>query len=517
MAANRIRPLALLTCFGLLVAVRDLTAQVSQMTFTLQPGSYLAGFRAYQLLDRTRMFEGGVDHTVQPRPLQTSVWYPARPGVGGQPMRYEEYIALTTQETGFRRLTPTQRVQRLAEFGDDWNLTDSLRRWNEFEAPTWAHLNAPPARGLFPVIIYGPSFNAPSFENSVLAEYLASHGYIVVSSPCMGWHQRAMTHDALGIEAQVRDMEFLLDFARTLPGADTTQVATMGFSWGGLSNVVVQLRDPRVRAVVSLDGSVAYFWPLFTALPSAGVGRMDVPFLFLKSQPEPRDTIIKYHNDTTLTFYDSLSYSDAYVVHFDSLVHRNFGAHFLRLMPRNPQEAVQATVNYGYEQIARYVRSFLDAYLRNDSAGRAFLQAEPERNGIRPGFARVERKKGASPAAYLLGFRRYLGSAGPSDAPAALARIREQQPGYRLNESEVNNWGYQLLRAGRTDDAIGVFTLNTIMYPSSQNVWDSLGEAYMDKGDRERAIANYEHSLALDSTNTNAVRRLQRLRAAGRP
>jgi hypothetical protein len=511
MSATRMRPLALIACLGLLLPGRELAAQVSQMTFTLPPGPYRVGFRAYELRDRTRMFEGGVDHTVQPRPLQTSVWYPARPAGRSEPMRYEEYAVLTAQEAGFQRLAPAQRRSRLDQFAD------SLRRWNEFEAPTTAFLNAPPASGSFPVVIYGPSFNAPSFENSVLAEFLASHGYIVVSSPCMGWHQRAMTQDALGIEAQVRDMAFLLDFARTLPGADTTQVASMGFSWGGLSDVVLQLRDPRVRAVVSLDGGVAYFWPLFKTLPSAGTARMDVPFLFLKSRPVPRDTAIKYHVDTSLTFYDSLSYSDAYVVHFDSLVHRNFGAHFLRLLPRDRDEAVQATVNYGYEQIARYVLSFLDTYLKNDSAGRAFLQAEPERNGVRPGFARVERKTGATPAAYLFAFSRYLGSAGPREAPAALARIRERQPGYRLTEGEVNGWGYQLLRAGRTDDAIGVFTLNTIMYPSSQNVWDSLGEAYMDKGDRERAIANYEHSLALDSTNTNAVRRLQRLRAPARP
>lgn len=517
MSANWMRPLALLTCLGLLVMARDVTAQASQMTFTLQPGPYRAGFRPYELRDRTRPFEGGVDRTVQPRPLQTGVWYPARPDARGAPMRYKEYAVLTAQETGFHALTLALRQERLEQFADAWSLTDSSRRWNELEAPTRAYLNVQPARGLFPVIIYGPSFNAPSFENSVLAEYLASYGYIVVSSPCMGWHQRGMTQDALGTEAQVRDMAFLLDFARTLPGVDTTQVAAMGFSWGGLSNVVLQLRDPRVRAVVSLDGSIGYFWSLFKTLPSAGVGRMDVPFLFLRSKSVPPDTAAKYHVDTAFTFFDSLSYSDAYVVHFDTLQHQNFGAHMLRLSARRPGEADQATVNYGYEQIARYVRSFLDAYLKNDLAGRAFLQAEPERNGIRPGFARVERKTGVGPATYLLAFSRYLGAAGPRDAPAALARIRERQPGYRLNEGEVNSWGYQLLRSGRYDDAIGVFTANTIMYPASSNVWDSLGEAYMGQGNRDRAIVHYEHSLALDSTNTNAVRRLQRLRATGRP
>ena len=517
MPARRTRLVALIACVGLLLPARELAGQVSQMTFTLPPGPYRAGFRTYELLDRTRTFEGGVDHTVQPRPLQTSVWYPARPAAGAQPMRYQEYAVLTAQETGFRRLTPALRREHLARFGEEWGQTDSLRRWTELEAPTRAYLNAPPARGSFPVVIYGPSFSAPSFENSELVEYLASHGYIVVASPCMGWHQRAMTGDPLGVEAQVRDMEFLLDFARTLPGADTTQVAAMGFSWGGLSDVVLQLRDPRVRAVVSLDGWVRYNWRLFRTASSADLARMDVPFLFLQQKPLPRDTLLKYRMDSTFTLFDSLAYADAFVVHFDTLRHGHFAALYIRLMPRGPGEADQATVNYGYEQVSRYVLSFLNGYLRNDSAGRAFLQAEPERNGIRPGVARVERKAGRGTAPTLLAFTRALGAAGPREAPAALARIREQQPGYRLPEGEVNNWGYQLLRAGRTDDAIAIFTMNTVLYPASSNVWDALGEAYMDKGDRERAIASYEHSLALDSTNTNAVRRLQRLRAPARP
>ena len=52
------------------------------------------------------------------------------------------------------------------------------------------------------------------------------------------------------------------------------------------------------------------------------------------------------------------------------------------------------------------------------------------------------------------------------------------------------------------------------MSSKSGNVFDSLGEAYMIKGDRERASQNYKRSLELDPTNANAVAMLKKLGAS---
>ena len=58
-------------------------------------------------------------------------------------------------------------------------------------------------------------------------------------------------------------------------------------------------------------------------------------------------------------------------------------------------------------------------------------------------------------------------------------------------EDDVNTLGYQLLNGGKIDDAIEVFKKNTELYPESWNVWDSLAEGYMNKGDKQLAIENY--------------------------
>jgi tetratricopeptide (TPR) repeat protein len=68
---------------------------------------------------------------------------------------------------------------------------------------------------------------------------------------------------------------------------------------------------------------------------------------------------------------------------------------------------------------------------------------------------------------------------------------------YNFDEDQLNALGYRLIQA----------------YPQSSNVYDSLGEAYMDDGNRAQAIANYQKSLTLNPKNGNAVVMLERLKA----
>ena len=65
-------------------------------------------------------------------------------------------------------------------------------------------------------------------------------------------------------------------------------------------------------------------------------------------------------------------------------------------------------------------------------------------------------------------------------------------------EPQLNAYGYQLLNNGQFDEAIAIMTMNTENYPESANAWDSLGEAYALKGDKENAIKNFKKSLSLD-------------------
>jgi tetratricopeptide (TPR) repeat protein len=103
-----------------------------------------------------------------------------------------------------------------------------------------------------------------------------------------------------------------------------------------------------------------------------------------------------------------------------------------------------------------------------------------------------------------------------ADVALAQKRVREflDDPAnaYVNMESSLNNPGYQLMAAKQLDKAIEIFKLNTEAHPKSSNVYDSLGEAYMNKGLKDLAIKNYEKSLELDPSNANGAAMLKKLR-----
>ncbi len=101
---------------------------------------------------------------------------------------------------------------------------------------------------------------------------------------------------------------------------------------------------------------------------------------------------------------------------------------------------------------------------------------------------------------------------GIGSALAQYHRLKQNEPNnYNLGENELNDLGYALLNMKKTKEAIQILQLNVEAYPASSNVYDSLGEAYMDDGNNDLAIVNYKKSLELDPKNTNAVDMLKKL------
>ena len=84
-------------------------------------------------------------------------------------------------------------------------------------------------------------------------------------------------------------------------------------------------------------------------------------------------------------------------------------------------------------------------------------------------------------------------------------------PELYTSESDTNAFGYRLIRRNQINEAIEIFKLNVEAYPQSANVYDSLGEAYLLRGDKEKAIESYQKALAIDPTMESAKLALKRL------
>ncbi len=106
---------------------------------------------------------------------------------------------------------------------------------------------------------------------------------------------------------------------------------------------------------------------------------------------------------------------------------------------------------------------------------------------------------------------------GRGGCEAALARYRwftthNFHNQYVYSENDLNQAGYDLLSAGRVEDALHVLGMNAEEYPESWNVFDSFGEACRKAGQANAAIRAYERACALDPSQANPRLMLEELR-----
>jgi enterochelin esterase-like enzyme len=77
-----------------------------------------------------------------------------------------------------------------------------------------------------------------------------------------------------------------------------------------------------------------------------------------------------------------------------------------------------------------------------------------------------------------------------------------------LPERIVNSMGYYLLGQKELEKAVEIFSYNIQRFPKSFNAHDSLAEAYMIKGDKEKAIKYYKLAVELNPGDTAYAKRV---------
>ena len=78
-------------------------------------------------------------------------------------------------------------------------------------------------------------------------------------------------------------------------------------------------------------------------------------------------------------------------------------------------------------------------------------------------------------------------------------------------ESGINTQGYKFMELKKFDEAIKVLTLNTQLFPKSWITWDSLAEAYMQKGETHIATGFYKKSIELNPNNSYAKEMVEKM------
>jgi dienelactone hydrolase len=489
-------------------------AQVPGDVLDLKHGKFKVGFRNYSTEDNTRSYKRlyDWDNRVLARPISISLWFPAEKISVNNNLKVKDYMTILKQEEEWESL-PNDRIISWFYYADN------EKNRKQFEIETKAYIHAEPSNGRFPVVIYAPSYQASSAENFALCEFLASHGYVVISSPSRGTENRFLDGGTIrDIETQARDIEFLIAEATSLTNADSDKLCVIGFSFGGISNVLAQMRNERIKALVCLDGSIKYQFPKLLSSSYANVSKVDVPFMFMSQKDIPLTVMIEDKIDTTFNrnfpFFDSLTHSQAYYLKFNDLTHPYFSSMGVLFQDRDArQDKSDKQIIASYNWVNTYSLHFLNAFLKDDKTSIQFLDNDPIVNGVPPNLISLKTKKPIVQPMSFEDFNMLARRQAYRDLEALVQRLKNQSPENQFQEWKLNNLGLQLLFQGKVQEGINILSLNTIYYPKSANAFDSLAEGYLIQGNKDLAIRNFELSLNLDPQNQNAIDRLKELKS----
>jgi acetyl esterase/lipase len=486
-----------------MLTARTKTPTDSPLWGDLQPGTYRTGFRTLFRYDNsrtwesTRSYDGAFSPDLDGRPIQIDIWYPANVGPSDRRMRFADYVDQDAPKR-FAKLNDIMR-QRNRDDAASSVPHSEIAALQVMEMS--AYRDAMPAPGRFPVVLYFGGLSAPINSNVIMAEFLASHGYIVASVSLIGPsdEQTFQSRTSDDFEASVRDMEFAWSVLQDEPNVDRTKLAVMGHSVGAIEAVILATRNADVSTVIGLDGTYG-FEGLSTVLThSYGYEPEKIRAAFLDLR---RAQGAQGNEPLDLSVLESFRHADRTFIAIDKIHHSDFtsfamvGAQFQSPLPTGyPLNGwSRETGRAGYQHVCNIVLSTLEAKTKSDFKALAELDRE-----VHEATGMTMRHESAIPPppspleAATLATTKGLDAA--KDAfiigcgPEALVSC--------VNVDRFNTWGYNLLGQQRPKDALAVFQLNAWAHPQNANAQDSLADGYSAVGDKEGARSAIKSAIAV--------------------
>ena len=467
----------------------NLVAQTPPLWGDLKPGQYAAGFKTIEKYDHSRTFRSRYDYFGEAiegdnaRPIQICIWYPAKKVDDGSDLVLGEYLfPYPDDPVFFAYVTALQQreLQRIAALLG--NNRGMLLDASNIEMG--AVRDAEPAEGAFPLIIYFPDLMNGISDNLVLCEYLASNGFVVLTTHQVGTTGTNPEANQIDFETVIRDKEFALANIRSLDFINADKIGSFGVGGGGLAALILQMRNFNIEAVAGLAG-----WNIIQDQlefvkqnPHFVANRMAKPLLQIYYKDEQR---------FNLDLIDSMKYSDKYLVKLDSDSSGIFTSYPAIQSYMDTLNVTKIVSRPNYDLTGLYVLNFFNAFLTDDETSRAFIESTLSDDEVS-----LEFKKGMDLPPTPDQFVGIIRSQGGQQAVELYNKFSESDPGsITFPEATINFFGYQALQQGQNDDAIALFKLNADTYPNSANCWDSYSDGLQAISDTTKAIECYKKVL----------------------
>ncbi|NQY06808.1 MAG: hypothetical protein HRT68_11625 [Flavobacteriaceae bacterium] len=164
----------------------------AQTNSLLPYGPHHIGFKKFQTEVKTNATQYSFSYIYEGKlPLFINVWYPSEQ-IKKKSMTFGDYTKLPNINSIKKQLEREFMIsyKHLSDGGYYFNQNTAgwetkngsvqyIRRFNRLPIPVYK--NVKPKPGQFPTIIYHHSKKGSPFENTVFCEYLASHGFVVIT------------------------------------------------------------------------------------------------------------------------------------------------------------------------------------------------------------------------------------------------------------------------------------------------------------------------------------------------
>jgi dienelactone hydrolase len=335
---------------------------LAQSPGALAPGRWPVGFTHLAAADTSRPLASG-----RPRPIDIGVWYPAR-GSAGPHLAYRTYSLLTPplQDSLPADQAARRELDGFAAFLASHGASPAaVTAW--IDAPMLATLDPPAAPGRFPLVLVAQGNGQSLHDQAPLCEYLASHGYVVATAPSPMRISGPLTDEReMGTRAseQARDLAFVLARAARRADVDARRVGLVGHSFGARAALLLAMQEPRVAALVSLDGGIgtATGRSALEQVSSFDPAALRAPVLHFYERLDPFMT-------PEFGLLRSLSASDRWLVEVPAMHHHHFaslGAVSVTQPALAPALGATGETARAYLAVARATLDFLDHFLAHD-------------------------------------------------------------------------------------------------------------------------------------------------------
>jgi dienelactone hydrolase len=360
-----------------------------------------------------------------------------------------------------------------------------------------ARSSAAPQRSKYPLVLLLGGLGADINANFVLAEYLASHGYVVASLSLLGPDERQpdQSRSRESIEANVRDLEFATPLICAAVNADCARLAVAGHSVGGVIGTLFANRNPNVSVAIALDGTYGFkgSGEVLTMAIGYAPRTMRAALLDLRRAEGSQDAVLD------LSPILAFSHADLTLATLPNVHHSDFTS-FAIMADRYGVSAGQqyggtgwnrATGRLGHEHAARIVLAFL-----ND--GFSAAPADTTLASLAAVAGADFRQVRAAPP--IPSPKEAVEFAAESGLPALQSLIenacRGSPPSACIDQQLFNGSGYSLISVDAAASLV-LFEIVTWAHPQSANAQDSLADGYLAANRQADALRASVRSIEL--------------------